>query len=325
VRASSLRLPAGGVEGRPGRQSDASAGSPVVSVVIATYNRLSEVRLNLVYLLARRFAVPMEVIVVDDGSTDGTVEAMAAFPQVRLLCMGRNSGPAAARNVAIGAARGKYILFLDSDGVLSRRGLSEAVHRMEREPDIAVLGGRIVNFYSRRLDQWIYGQSPRTHYRQTFDTYSFSAAGALVRTEAVRRVGGFWEELFIYNEEVDLSIRLLRAGWRVLYCPDLCVYHHTSPDRRAGGPRYWYLQVRNRLWITLRYYPAHRCLRRLAMYAAMSVLKGLRNGQVVACLAGVWAGIRGLRKCRRFGDQISVGQMRHIESLNPRLGVRWGQ
>ena len=91
--------------------------------------------------------------------------------------------------------------------------LKVLVDRMEGEPDLGILGCRILNWNSRRIDQWVYAQPYETHGNRPFDTYSFSAAGALVRASVIKDIGGFWERLFIYNEEVDLAVRVIRHGF----------------------------------------------------------------------------------------------------------------
>ena len=76
----------------------------------------------------------------------------------------------------------------------------------------------------------------------------------MIRAEALRDAGPFWDDLFIYNEEVDLSIRVLRAGHRIIYYPEARVYHSASSNGRSGASTYWSLQIRNWIWIFYRYY-----------------------------------------------------------------------
>src|SRR5262249_32801850 len=152
--------------------------------------------------------------------------------------------------------KGKYVVFLDSDAVLSRLGLLELVSRMESNPTIGIIGCRIVNSQTRQADAWIHALPASSHELREFDTYSFSAAGAIARTEALRAAGPFWDELFIYQEEVDLSIRMLKAGYRIVYSPLARVIHRVSEQGRIASGDYWRLQIRNWIWIYYRYYPA---------------------------------------------------------------------
>ena len=228
-----------------------------VSIVIVNWNRLDDVLTNLHYLMQQK-GPRTEVVVVDNGSTDGSAERLSQLSGIRLIRLATNVGPALARNHGITSARGKYVVFLDSDAILSKSGLAKLVRRMESDPTIGIIGCRIVNSRTRKTDPWIHALPASTHELREFDTYSFSAAGAIARTGALQAAGLFWDELFIYNEEVDLSIRMLRAGYRILYSPLVRVYHRLSQDGRMATGVYWELQIRNWIWIFYRHYPKCR-------------------------------------------------------------------
>ena len=181
-----------------------------VSIIIVTWNRLDEMLKNLRYL---RFQgdVRFEVVVVDNGSTDGSAERLAQIEGVKFVGLEANVGPCEARNIGIAQAKGRYLLFLDSDAILSKWKLAWLVKRMDQDPTIGILTCRIINGFTRKIDQWIHSRPQSGFHRHEFETYSFSAAGAIVRRQALRDAGLFWEQLFIYTEEVDLSIRILRG------------------------------------------------------------------------------------------------------------------
>src|SRR5262245_48313946 len=227
---------------------------PKVSIIIVNWHRLADVLVGLEHLSQVDYP-DLEVIVVDSGSTDGSAEALRVRGGVEVVEMGRNVGPARARNVGAGRATGKYLLFLDSDAVLAKHGLKHLVQRMERSPEVGAAGCKIINAYTRGIDQWIYAESQHTHHAREFETYAFSTAGALVRASAMQEAGGFWEDLFIYNEDTDLSLRIIRAGYHIIFYPGLRVYHRASPSGRLGNGSFWYHQSRNWIWMFYRYYP----------------------------------------------------------------------
>jgi GT2 family glycosyltransferase len=292
-----------------------------VSFIIVHWNRHEDVLQTIGYLSKLR-GPRFEIIVVDDGSTDDTPERLAAVDSIKLICLDSNVGPAEARNVGIGEASGEYLVFLDSDALLSKRGLESLVDRMDRDPTLGVIGCRIVNYYTRRLDQWIYPYRAETHEHREFETYSFSAAGAMIRSEVCHKAGRFWGDLVIYNEEVDLSIRVLQAGYRIIYFPRVAVYHQVSERGRKGAAVYWRNQIRNWIWIFYRYYPAAARWRKITLYVLLYLVKSLWNRRLAACLSGIVEGLRASQIISQYQDKLSHDEMRRLESLNRRTSLR---
>jgi colanic acid/amylovoran biosynthesis glycosyltransferase len=265
-----------------------AGGIPKVSVVIVNWNRADDVVWNLRHL--SRLDYPnLEILVIDNGSTDGSQERLSALPGVHLIRLESNLGPSRARNVGIQAATGKYIVFLDSDAVLAKRALGVMVARMEADPSIGIAGCKILNWHTRKIDQWIYAEPYETHRNTAFDSYSFSAAGAIARAEALRDVGGFWERLFIYNEEVDLSIRMLRGGYRIVFAPDARLV----------------------------------CWWKVTSYSAIYLIKGLANREPMAAVRGIVEGLRHTSIIDEYADdKLSYEEVGLIDSLNRRTAIR---
>jgi GT2 family glycosyltransferase len=307
----------------PFAKIDAAAAPslPRVSVIIVNWNRFDDVLTNVRFLQKVDYR-NVEIIVVDNGSTDGSAERLRHVIGVRVIELDSNAGPSVARNVGIQAATGKYVLFLDSDAFIARRGLRALVDRMEADATIGVAGCRIFNWHTRAIDQWVYAEPYRTHGDRSFDSYSFSAAGALVRADVLRAVGGFWERLFIYNEEVDLSIRVIRAGYRVVYEPAARVFHRPCADGRTTSDGYFRRQIRNWIWIFFRHYSGWRCWWKVTEYSALYVLKGLANRQLRACLAGILDGLRGRAIAAEFAEKLTAEQAHQIALLNRRWHLR---
>lgn len=148
------------------------------SIIIINWNRLDDVLKSLHYL-KQQTGLKTEVVVVDNGSTDGSAERLSRLEWIRLIRLKSNVGPAEARNFGMQHASGKYTVFLDSDAVLPKSGLVKLVARMEADPTIGILGCRIVNSQTRKTDAWIHALPESSHELREFDTYSFSAAGAI--------------------------------------------------------------------------------------------------------------------------------------------------
>jgi GT2 family glycosyltransferase len=297
---------------------------PLISVIIVNWNRIDNI-LSSIRRLLRLKAIRFEIIVVDNGSTDGSAEVLARIDGITLIQLPENLGPATARNLAIDSARGRYLFFLDSDASITGRSLRRLADRMSQDPSIGVIGCRIVNHSTQEIDQWIYAESVRSHSRREFDTYSFSAAGALVRAEALAEAGRFWEDLFIYNEETDLSIRILKAGYRIIYFPDALVYHAPSVEGRVSTGRYWFYQARNQIWIFFRYYPFPLRWIKIMVYIIIYAVKSSMSRHFFSCLSGIASGLRRHRIIRDFREKLTFEQCRRIESLNRRASVKLGR
>lgn len=217
------------------------------------------------------------------------------------------------------------LFFLDSDAIITGRNLRRVFARMEEDPTIGVIGCRIVDYKTRRTTQWICAESKETHSLLEFDTYSFTAAGALVRAETLARTGQFWEDLFIYNEEADLSIRILKAGYRIIYSPVAVVYHHHSDAGRVSSARYWFYQSRNQIWIFFRYYPFPLRWLHVMFYIVIYAIKSASRCHFLSCLAGIASGLGRHRIIREFREKLTFEECRRIASLNRRTSLRLGR
>ena len=221
--------------------------APSVTVVLATQNR----RENVLSTLARLGALPERppVVLVDNGSTDGTAEAVAAaFPDVTVLRPGRNLG-AVGRTLGVRAARTELVAFADDDSWWAPGALARAADHFAAAPRLGLLAARILVGPAERLDG-VCGLMADTPLRRQPDlpglpVLGFVACGAVVRRSAYLAVGGFSEVIFFLGEETLLAQDLAAAGWGVAYVDDVVAHHHpgTAGDR-SGRAR---LQARNAL------------------------------------------------------------------------------
>ena len=301
--------------------TETASSQPMVSVVLVNWNRATDILDNIRWLKNQTWS-NLEIIVVDNGSRDESLKELRKVDGIRLIELAENFGPARARNEGIRRAAGEFILLLDSDSYLGRTGLAKLVARMQTDLSLGILGCRVMNWYSGDIDQWFYPQNYETLGDTEFETYSFSGAGALLRTTAVKQAGGFWDDLFIYNEEVDLSIGIIRAGYRILYVPDVPVFHRSSKTGRVPTARFFYYQIRNWIWILYRHYPFWQRSVRVGLLSAVYVIKGMRAGYLKSCLRGILDGLRGTQWIGQFNPKLTTEQIRKLSMLNRRWRVR---
>ena len=205
-----------------------------VSVVVASRNQ----RADLLATLPRHEA---PVILVDNGSTDGTVDAVrSALPEVQVIPLRRNLG-AFARTIGVLAATTAYVAFADDDSWWAPGALASAVDLLEAHPAVALLTGRILLGPSSRVDPLTLrmaaaplGTSPGG---AGPDFLGFAACAAVVRRSAFLSVGGFDPVVRFPGEEERVTLDLADAGWLLSYVDDLVVHHHPSPSRGSLAHR----------------------------------------------------------------------------------------
>lgn len=201
----------------------------------------------------------LEVVVVDNASSDGSVEMLhTEFPQVRLIANAANRGFGAANNQALAEAAGKYVLFLNPDTQVRPGAIERLLAFIDQRPQVACVGPRLLNpdgtiQPSRRsfprlatflvestvLQRYLGGLgSVRDFYRGSASDEApqqvdwLVGACLLVRRSVLDEVGPFDERFFMYSEEMELCYRFRRAGYEVWYVPEAEVVHHEGASSR---------------------------------------------------------------------------------------------
>ncbi len=181
-----------------------------------------------------------EVILVDNGSTDGSVEFVETnYPEVRILRSKKNLGFAIANNVATEHARGEYVALLNNDTEVDRDWLSEMVRVAESDKLVAGCSSKLLMFNARQVinsagggmtkcglgfDRGLY-ELDRGQYDRVEEVIFACAAASLFRKSVFQLLGGFDEKFFMYHDDVDLGWRIWLAGYKIVYVPTAKVYH----------------------------------------------------------------------------------------------------
>jgi GT2 family glycosyltransferase len=258
------------------------------SVVVLTHNRVDELLGSLDRM--RRFASGPRVIVVDNGSCDGTPAALArAFPEVVVIRAGANLG-AAGRNLGLRHARTPYVALADDDTWWTPHALARAADLLDAHPRLAVVSGRVLVGPDARVDPVcrMMAASPlaRDPGLPGPRLLGFLAGASMVRRDAVLAMGGFEPRLFLGSEETLLAADLAAAGWSALYAGDVVVHHQPSTNRDAGARRR--LTLRNDVWFAWR----RRSLRAALAATATLAWRALRDPEARAALSAATAGVR---------------------------------
>ncbi len=221
---------------------------PRVAVVMITWNRREEVLRSLGEL--RRLPERPRVVLVDNGSRDGTARAVNEhFPEVEVVCAGRNLG-AAARTLGARRIAEPYAAFCDDDTWWEPGSLRRAADLFDRCPKLGVANARVLvepgaveDPICQELER---SPLPREAGMPGPPLLGFLAGSSVVRRSAFLEAGGFEPRLFVGGEEELLAADLAARGWWMCYVPELVVHHQPS-QRRDSHSRHWHV-VRNALW-----------------------------------------------------------------------------
>ena len=224
--------------------------TPDITVAVVSYNTCGLLRSCLRSLEARQAEgeAALEIVVADNASADGSAAMVRAeFPAVRVLEMGENAGFGRANNAALTGAGGRYVCLVNSDAEVQSGALRDALTFLDAHPDVGVVGGQLVWPDGREQPSWSRDPTPGSVLAEQLflpprrlpplpnggDVPQVCGAFMVVRRAAWEAVGGFDSHYFMYNEDVDLNVRLRGAGWRLALLPGVRITHHLGASSRA--------------------------------------------------------------------------------------------
>jgi hypothetical protein len=266
-----------------------------------------------------------EVIVVDNASTDGSIEYIAGnYPEVEVISLTRNFGFSRAVNEGIKVSRGKYIALLNNDTETDPGWLQESYYALERNPELGFCASKMINYYHRDTLDGAGDCFPRScrpfkrgmgkkvfeAYNTTKLVFGASAGAAIYRNELFKTVGLFDEDFFAYFEDVDLSFRAQLLGFKCLYVPTAVVYHIGAGTSEAkyldfnetkeilGNGKLrekTFLLVRNRTYLVIKNMPLVLILRYFPYIIGGLIISFgyhlFKSGHVKQFLSGIFRGI----------------------------------
>ncbi len=274
------------------------------SVVIPNWNGMRWLD-GVLTSIEQQSVQPLEVIVVDNGSTDGSREHLAAkWPEVDVVHWDENRGFAAAANDGFHRCTGEFVALVNTDIELETDWLERAEAALARNPAAASVATKMLdlkdpsriydtgNFLRRdgACEQRGRFREDRGQFDEPGEVWSACAGAAIYRRSAVMEVGGFDERFFTYLEDVELGLRLRLNGWKCVYEP--CVALHAGGGSEAalsGGAAKWV--ERNTLLLVARHFPPSWIGPVLYRQAAWKV-SAIRSGNFPSFLKGFVTGLR---------------------------------
>ncbi|MEQ1636932.1 MAG: glycosyltransferase [Methylococcales bacterium] len=221
-----------------------------LSIVYLNFNRLAETQTTTQQLIKLCKPYPdVEIIAVDNGSSDGTAAYLSEQTAVTAILLTDNLG-IAGYAAGFNQAKGEYILVLDDDSCPANlEVIMQAINRMDQAPLTGVTACHIESPNGEQQWSWhlpkpqILGNSP-----------FFIGCGFIIRRALFKAIGWYPDNFFLYQNEIDVSFNVRLQGYDIIYDPDCLVIHRGTPNQRPGWRRVFF-PTRNTLWLIRRYYP----------------------------------------------------------------------
>ncbi len=286
--------------------------TPLVSVVIPNWNGRQFLPTCL-SSLERQTYPKFEVILVDNGSTDGSASLVRQdFPWVRVMALDENLGFAAACNIGARDAAGEILVLLNNDTEAEPEWLEELVKTLHEHPEAGTAASKILLFDRRNIihstgdlmgrdgiprNRGVW-EEDRKQYDRWLQVFGGCGAAVAYRREMWDELGGFDEDLFMYLEDVDLAWRAQLRGWKAVFAHKARVYHHLSAT--GGGPIASFYTGRNTILVIVKDMPG-KLLRRYWRFIvgaqlriALEALRASRGEAARARLRGQIAALAAL-------------------------------
>jgi len=258
-----------------------------LSIVFLNFNKLAETQLTCVALqklCAKRQDI--ELIAVDNGSSDGTNEYLKTQHQILSISLPDNNG-IAGYSAGFKQARGEYILVLDDDSCPAHlAGVDYALNVLDKHADIGVIAAHIQMPDGMPQWSWHLPIDQSTRGRSPF----FIGCGFIIRRDLFSAINWYPENFFLYQNEIDVSFQVRLAGYDIIYVPQFIVIHRGTPNQRPGWRRIFF-PTRNTLWLLRRYYPQPQVSYLIFSRLVIGFIRALTTRELKAYCQAVYAGI----------------------------------
>lgn len=265
-----------------------------MSVILVCWNNKSYLDPCLQSLYESHLKSAFDVVVVDNGSTDGSLEMLREkFPEVLIIENGHNVGLSKASNQGIEATSGKYILLLNNDTIVNKAALDSMVDYLNEYKEAAAVGGKLLNGdgsfqggyakFSTLKEEfliatglgYLFAPGYPSHYDadRPLQVGWLSSACLLIRRAALDKIGLLDEQYFIYGDEADLQYRLKEAGWQVIYLPEATTIHFGGRSMNRWKRRK--MVYRGKMLFYSKNYKKWRTFILRVLFGVISVLKAI--------------------------------------------------
>lgn len=290
-----------------------NAEDPEFTIVVLTYNREKYLKQQLPSL---NMLSNSEVIIVDNCSESNYSEKLSSeYKNTRVIRLDKNYG-AVGRNYGIEAAKGKYIVTLDDDvWGITNDSLLRLKAIFEENSLVHGICFKVLDEGTGEISNWCHHCDPLLFSEKTFDTYAISEGAIAFKREIFDEVGLYPIEFFISHEGPDLAFRALKAGKRIIYCPDVVVIHAHAAEGRKNWRRYYY-DTRNLIWLAYRNYSFRMFTTRFPLQILAMLAFSIRDGFIKYYLKAVIDAIKGLNQFKGTRMPINATIYKKIKEID---------
>ncbi len=304
--------------------AESTHASPRICAIVLNWNGGERIH-RCVQSLFASTDVQVNVVVIDNGSTDGSNESLAAaFPSISLIRLGKNLGLAKARNEGLRWGMGQGLdamLFIDDDARVAPDTLSQLWQTLHNSPEVGIVTPRILDGNNEKIIWYdggvtsIFGDPVHrnmgadadTARREPLEIKFATGCCQLIKREVVERIGLLDEAFFVYSEDADYSFRAREAGFRIVHVPEAIAWHEQSGDTKKNKGKWYrdYYVTRNKLLFFRKHLRGWRWILAIGYFKVKYVIVPIgyffatfQWNRMQAVVAGVLDYVRG-----RFGER----------------------
>jgi len=293
---------------------------PRVSYIVITMNRPHDLAVCLESLRRQTFP-SFEIIVVDNCSTDDTLEILARdFADVRVVALKENRGVSGGRNAGVEQSRGDICIFIDDDAWFPDPQAGEkTVAYFDRDPSLVCVAYTIHASMTGIEEMKSIPRRDKKRISEDYETTYFCGAGFALRRQPFVDVGMFWEPLVYGSQEIDVSYRFLEKDLRLVHSASIVVKHKSSPIARPSG-QWVYFNTRDRPWVAFRNLPWGAVLTTTLLWWLNTFWVACKGRQLDRFWSGLRDSVAGFRIVLKDRKPI---KKKTIQSLHQLSGRYW--
>jgi GT2 family glycosyltransferase len=294
-------------------ESGGRARERTVSAVIPNWNRKADLREAILALKAQTYPI-LEIIVVDNNSSDGTREMVEQeFPEVVFIQSPHNI-VIQSLNIGAKTAKGEIIYHQDNDGVPFPDTIEKLMNILDSDPRIAVVHSKNLYYDTGEVFDPFRWFTTEEHASDcVFDVPTFHGNGALIRRDVLEEIDYIEPEILLYQFERNITAKAIDRGYRVVYYPGASIRHKISRESRDPGHR-MYITMTGGWWFLARFYPVGTAIKKSLHYLVFFTLLTIKNRTPRDFYRGILDTLLGLPMALRGRTVLKPETIKFLES-----------